>query len=167
MTERTVIKVVPAHDGWPDGILDFLGTEMANGEPSGTYEQRRGRCFELAAYCVALGTVPPNARLVHGSMHGRPRADDAEALGAEPVRIAHAWVELPVEGQLMIWEPIHAIIYDAKAFTAFARLWDERTYTIPSVRKLMSGSEHYGPWHECRYPSQRRGEVLPGARAET
>lgn len=140
----TTIRLVPGDGLRPDGVQDYLGTERANLEPSDTYDLRRGRCYELAGYAVAFGTTPPNVRLVHGSWHGPGAAQ----------RIGHAWVELPDPEHrgLMIWEPIRGVIYPAGPWRAWTQAWDERTYTLPTVRRLLAKSGNYGRWHESRYP---------------
>lgn len=136
MDEITLIQFA---GGGPVGVPAYLGTEEANDEPSRTFEERLKRCFELATYAVAFGEAGTQSRLVHGSWHG-PK-------GVE--RIRHAWVELP---NGLIWEPIHAAIFEADALRQFAKMWDERTYDHPTTRRLLQASGHYGPWHESRYP---------------
>ena len=119
-----------------------LGTELASGEPSRTYEERRTRCYELAGYAVAFGDLKDDhrVRVVHGSMHG-PEADQ--------VRIGHAWVELPGD---LVWEPILALIRDRAAWVAHARPRDERTYAPTDLLRNIGSTGHFGRWHESRYP---------------
>lgn len=125
--------------GGPLGARAFMGTEWANGERAHTFDERVRRCYEIAGYAIAFGSAGDSARLVHGSWHG-PNADQ---------RIGHAWVELP---NGLLWEPIHAAIFDAEAMKAYARMWDERTYDKSTARKMIQSHQDYGRWHESRYP---------------
>lgn len=136
MEEITLIQFA---GGGPIGAPAYLGTEEANGESSRTFEERIKRCFELTCFAVVFGEAGPQSRLVHGSWHG-PGA---------PERIRHAWVELP---HGLIWEPIHAAIFDGVALRRFARMWDERTYDYNTACRMTRDHDHYGPWHESRYP---------------
>lgn len=131
-----------AADGYgfePANTIDFLGTENASAEPSLTFAQRRNRCYELAGYAVAYGAAPEGSLLVHGSWTGPVPKE----------RIGHAWLLLP--GGL-VWEPIRARIYDRTEFYEWTKAWDERTYALPVVRRLLNHYGHFGRWHESRYP---------------
>ncbi len=124
-------------------VYHLLGTEDASGEPSITYEQRKSRCYELAGFAIAfteLAELGNRARLVHGSMHG-PREDQ--------VRIGHAWVEI---GRDLIWEPVMCLIRDRAEWVEHARPRDERTYSLTDARRLIATTQHFGRWHESRYP---------------
>lgn len=118
----------------------FFGTQQANGEPSAEYEDRRGRCFELATYAVVFGTVPEGSILHHGSWHG-PGA---------PERIAHAWVELPGG---FIWEPITCNVYEKTSFEHWTACWSEVAYTRKAAMQMTNKTGTYGSWHGSRYPS--------------
>lgn len=119
----------------PVGVLDFLGTVNANGEPSLTFAQRHQRCFELATFAVVFGTAPRDAQLVHDSWHG-PGA---------PARIPHAWVLL-ADGS--VWEPIRARLYaDRAAWYHWTAARDEVAYAGPLAQRLTLQHQHYGPWH--------------------
>jgi hypothetical protein len=126
--------------GGPIGVPDYLGTERANDEDMTTFDLRLKNCYMLAGWAVVFGTAGASARLVHGSWHG-PKA---------PQRIGHAWVEL--ERGRLIWEPIHAAVFDAEALRRFARMWDERTYDYHTARRMVRENDNFGRWHESRYP---------------
>ena len=128
----------------PVGVLAMLGTENANDEPSATYEERRGRCYELAGYAIAFGEARfvPGARLVHGSWHGP---------GAKQ-RIGHAWLEIPTPAGPLFWEPITATLFDHEVFAKWSRAWDERTYDMVTARRLCLANKNFGRWHDSRYP---------------
>lgn len=125
------------------GVLEYFGTENANDEPSVEYDQRAQRCYELAGYALAFGSAPRGATVIHGSWHG-PRA---------AARIGHAWLKFRSEdGQLLVWEPITAAVYDGTEFYKATRARDEREYAETVVRQMLHGHGHYGRWHESRYP---------------
>lgn len=128
--------------GWePSNTVDFLGTENANGEPSLTFQHRRGRCYELAGWAVLFGgTAPPNTLLVHGSWTGPIPKE----------RIGHAWLLLP--GGAQVWEPIRARLYDRDEFYAWTKAWDEVSYSVAHARRMVTAHEHFGRWHTSRYP---------------
>lgn len=127
-----------AYDTEPANVIDYLGTENANDEPSLLFGQRRGRCYELAGYAIAFGNVPAGTLLVHGSWTGPVPKE----------RIGHAWLLLP-DG--LVWEPIRARIYDRDEFYAWTKAWDEATYNQQVARRHLSASGHYGRWHKSRY----------------
>lgn len=131
------------NDG-PVGVVAMMGTERANDEPSATYEERRGRCYELAGYAVAFGqaSVISGVKCVHGSWHG-PNAEQ---------RIGHAWVEVPTPAGLLIWEPINGVLFNADEFRKYTRAWDEVTYDLPTLRRALAAHGNYGRWHQSRYP---------------
>jgi hypothetical protein len=137
------VKIVVGDDV-PLSAVDLLGTSKGSDpvKPARTFEERLGRCFELAGYAVLGGDAPEGSRLVHGSWDGP---------GAKNGRIPHAWVELP--GSL-IWEPITARIYDAIEFRLWVKAWDERTYVKKQAAQLALSSNNFGPWHESRYDPQ-------------
>jgi hypothetical protein len=129
-------------DGGDVGLYHLLGSAQANGEPSATFEQRRGRCYELAGFTFLFGEMVgvKRAMLVHGSMHG-PTADS--------VRIGHAWIEF---GDRLVWEPVRGLIRDRAEWEAHARPIPERSYAETTARRLAAQSGHWGRWHESRYP---------------
>lgn len=147
------IRLIPGTDLIPLGVHTFLGTDRANGEPSTTFAERSGRCFELACWAVVAGWAPESSRLIHGSIHGR---DD------DMIRIAHAWVVLP--GGL-IWEPTNALIHDAGEFMTTARAWDEVSYTPKQAGQAVLRQDNFGPWHDARYPTKLPGETNEEAAA--
>jgi hypothetical protein len=118
----------------------LFGSELANNEPSVGYEQRRGRCYELAAYTQVWGTAPTGTLLLHGSMHG-PDADHE--------RIGHAVLELP-DGST--WEPILGDVYPPGVWAAYARWQTERQYSRRQTQRQLVLTGHYGRWHESPHP---------------
>jgi hypothetical protein len=123
----------------PPNEIDWMGTENANDEPSLLFQQRRGRCYELAGFAVAFGAAGPHSRLIHGSWVGPVPKE----------RIGHAWVRLP-DGR--IWEPIRARIYASSDFYEWTKAWDEVEYTAMVARRLILANDSFGRWHESRYP---------------
>lgn len=141
VTGRKAVNVQLSEFG-PPGVCDLLGTEVANGEPSAIYADRRTRCYELAA-CAVLppyGLAPKGSRVIHGTIKGP---------GNHYERIGHAWLELP-DG--LLWEPISGLIHDRNEWMKWASAWEERTYTRGQVIQLIGRHQHYGRWHESRYP---------------
>lgn len=124
----------------PPNEIDYLDTINANGEPSLLFAQRRNRCYELAGYAVVFGSAPPGSLLVHGSWTGPVPKE----------RIGHAWVVMPARG--LVWEPIRARLYDRDDFYDWTKAWDERTYALPVVQRLIAAHGNFGRWHESRYP---------------
>lgn len=125
------------------GVVDYFGTENANDETAVTFEDRAQRCYELAGYAVALGDAPRGSFVVHGSWHG-PEAEQ---------RIGHAWVEFRgASGELLVWEPVTAAVYDGREFLKATRAWEERRYDAHTARVMIYSHHHYGRWHESRYP---------------
>lgn len=120
--------------GEPFGLRAMLGTERY-GEG---IADRVGSCYEIAA--EGLVASHPAAMLVHGTIHGRME-------GLERGRIGHAWI---VWGEL-VWEPIHACFFARKPWEHYARAWEERTYTLSTVGRMIADHGHYGRWHESRY----------------
>ena len=118
----------------------WFGTDhMMGEEPSTRYEERKGRCYELAGYAVVFGTAPAGSILVHGTMHG-PYEDNE--------RSGHAWVVLP-GGR--VWEPtlaeIHATVGD---WVGYAAAIAERRYTEREARKLIMATGNWGCWHDTK-----------------
>lgn len=111
----------------------------------GTFEQRLGRCYELAAKGVihlrfteeqrAKANVPKPVGLVHGSWHG-PEA---------PARINHAWVLLE-DG--CVWEPITETICYREMFYGYTRATDHEVYDLTQTACNMIGAQHFGPWDD-------------------
>lgn len=118
----------------PPSKVDLMGTGDVEG-PSVTFEQRRRRCYELAAYALVFGSAPADALLVHGSIDGGPGT-----LG----RIGHAWLRLP-GGR--IWEPINARTYEPD-WTEWSQAEPEVSYSRASARDLVMAIGTYGPWHD-------------------
>lgn len=125
----------------PAGLSEYFGTAQVYGDPSHSFGQRAGRCYELSAYALTLGdSAPPvGSRLVHGTIDGGPGT-----LG----RIGHAWLLLP-GGEL--WEPILARVFPGGEWLEWADALVERVYSVPQARSLMVSSGHYGRWHESEY----------------
>lgn len=123
--------------------INLLGTHEVDG-PTVNFDDRITRCYELAGYAVAFGNAPAGSVLVHGSWFGP---------GAKQ-RIGHAWVELrdEVSGEWLVWEPIRAKLYDRDEWYHYVQAWPERTYPLLAVRRLIGEHNHYGRWHESRYP---------------
>lgn len=148
------VQVIPGSDVVPMGVYHLLDTGRCNDEPSVSREERGTRCFELSCWAVVAGKVAPeSSRLVHGSIHGRSE---------EMRRIAHGWVVLP--GGLL-WEPINALIHDAAEFIRVARAWDEVSYTPKQAAINLLRTEHYGSWHDSRYPTKSPDESQEEAEA--
>lgn len=131
----------------PPSVIDWLGTVNSNGQPALTHEQRKSRCFELAANAI-VGQLGPallpgaGCLLVHGS------------IGLLSGRIGHAWLLLP-GGRL--WEPIRARVYEDRAgFYHWLAAWDEIAYGRPAAIRLLNQHGHFGPWH--REPAEREEE---------
>ena len=116
----------------------WFGTDLMIGEePSTRYDDRKGRCYELAGYAVVFGTAPEGSVLVHGTMHG-PYEDNE--------RIGHAWVVLP-NGQ--VWEPTLAEVHASiGAWVGYAAAIAERRYTEREARKMIMRHGTWGCWHE-------------------
>lgn len=117
----------------------YYGTENANGDSAHTFNERIGRCFELAAYALVFGSAPAEAQLIHGSMKGPHDSDK---------RIGHAWLRLP-GGQ--VWEPIMHLVYQARAWELFAQPQVQYNYSRAEVRRMLFLHEHYGPWATLKY----------------
>lgn len=116
--------------------LEYFGTLTVGKVPAETLEQRLTRCYELAGYAIALGTVPEGTVLVHGTMHARSR---------NAQRIGHAWLELPDE---TVWEPILREIWWADIWEVFARPASQRRYTRDQTRSAIIRWQHWGPWED-------------------
>jgi hypothetical protein len=121
----------------------FYGTEVAGGCSAETMEERLGRCYELATWALLMQSdrhevdeqLPKGTVLVHGSIHG-PLFDMQ--------RIGHAWLELPDN---WVWEPVSRKIWNADAWTNFARPIVERRYSRLQTFDQVIRSGHSGPWH--------------------
>ena len=120
------------------GLEDF-GTLDASGDAARTFDERVGRCYELAGYAVVFGDAPEGSRVVHGSWHGPGAAR----------RIGHAWVHIDSD---VVWEPIRMRLYEREAFYEWTRAEIEREYTAEQARLEMLRSGHFGRWHESRHP---------------
>jgi hypothetical protein len=118
----------------------LLGTESANDEPSRTFQERRSRCFELAAYALGFGDAPHNAMLVHGSVFNPKHSK----LG----RISHAWLSLP--GGL-VWEPVTTLLYTTQAWGSWANPESEFVYTRRETQRMIMVHMHYGPWERMKH----------------
>lgn len=121
--------------------LDF-GTAQRATPPAGTFDQRIGRCFELAALAVCeLGPGP--WRLVHGGwFHGAHSVNGW---------IGHAWVRNSKTGH--VWEPILAILRTPEEWADYVKSDPEVEYDYEEVMRLFRYTEHYGSWHVSKYPS--------------
>lgn len=111
----------------------FYDTEWIGDEEARTLDQRLGRCYELAAFALALGSAPRDAHLVHGSVHALPA----------PVRIKHAWLELP-DGH--VWEPARAHVWHGTSWWTYARPVIDVRYTVAEARRRIIDAGHWGPW---------------------
>jgi hypothetical protein len=119
---------------------NLCGTEDLD-ETALTFDQRVGRCYELAGYAVVMGSMPSGI-LVHGSWHG-PGA---------PRRIGHAWVEFEVDDRILVWEPITARFYLKDEFTRWTLCEAEVRYTRKKALRKIAKSEHWGRWHDSPHP---------------
>lgn len=108
-------------------------------EPSYTFDQRIGRCYELAGHAVLSRSVPEGTMLVHGSWHG-PYATR---------RIGHAWLVLP-DGN--IWEPITMEVFTPDDFFAWTNAIAEVEYDWTEAAYNAVEFESYGRWHESEFP---------------
>lgn len=134
---------VALSDTSPVGVQAYFGTHLdpdtANGEGVLIeFNQRVGKCYELAGRALTTWEPLRSSRIVHGSI----------SRGGTP-RIGHAWLELD---SVLIWEPITAMIHEGKAWRSWAGAWDEATYDLPTLRRHIANSLGYGRWHESRYP---------------
>jgi 5-methylcytosine-specific restriction endonuclease McrA len=129
-------------DDWWD--LTHPGKKTA-----GVYDDRLGRCYELAADRVAYAGGEADEVLVHGSIEGE----------GQP-RLAHAWAQRP-NGD--VWEPITQTSFDAVAWKLFAKPEVYLTYTSEEVLKVLRRSGHWGPWDAAASPSHVRHAVLEGS----
>jgi hypothetical protein len=129
-----IFAPVPVRHTW-------MCTDIVDGEQCDTFETRKGRCYELAALAVMLNQVS-GARLVHGSIHNEFHS----TIG----RIGHAWVLLP-DGR--VWEPIFGNVYEAESWRNWSDFRIERVYPRHRAMRLMSKTEHYGPWSK----TERKG----------
>lgn len=122
------------------GLATYFDTEMHDpAEPATTFEERRGRCYELAGAAMVVGTAPPGSVLVHGTIDGHT------GFG----RLGHAWLWLPGG---WVWEPVTGDLYDSReAWLAFADARVVRAYDLAEVRRMVDERETYGPWHEHDY----------------
>lgn len=115
--------------------IEFYDTHNANGQPALTWDQRKHRCYQLAAWALVWGTAPSESFLVHGTIHG-PGA---------PARIAHAWLALPGGG---IWEPTRHRTYVLEAsFVHWTAAREEARYNLVQAGRLLHARQHFGPWH--------------------
>jgi hypothetical protein len=119
----------------------FLGTERANDEPSVDFEDRRHRCYELAAYAIAFGDAPRNSMLVHGSIFNHEHS-------TEHGRISHAWVAMPGG---WVWEPITCLLYRSGEWSGFASPIAEYVYTRRAAQLRIMATMSYGPWERMKY----------------
>jgi hypothetical protein len=110
------------------------------------FDQRLGRCYELAAKLVAY---QPDAQrfgwlLVHGTIHG-PKVYH-EPLG-------HAWIDI---GNDRIWEVVLDETYEFDEFFDRYRAQQHGAYTVQEVRTELLVTKHYGPW-----PLYSKADVPP------
>lgn len=120
---------------------DYLGSDVIDGERAATFDERISRCYELAGFALLCGTAPTGSTLIHGTMKGTHP-------GAR--RIGHAWLRLP-DGR--IWEPIYAEIWaDYAAWQKYADAKVERRYSAKRARTVIFYFDHWGRWHESRFP---------------
>jgi hypothetical protein len=129
-------------------------------DESPQHEDRRGRCYDLAALYVVDHRDDDSLLLCHGwpVLQG-----DDEHAGK---RYGHAWVErttemrFPMEGHSLIKVPIvecwdtmtqkwwpHAIYYyGGKIESSLVA-----KYCFADAREMLLDTEDYGPWHESPY----------------
>lgn len=137
---------VDAQEGDQDTTPDpVLGKEWArNNTPgkkgfqrtasgSGSFQERLGRCYELAGKYVAFDNH--EATLVHGTIQGA---------GNPP--LDHAWAELP-NGD--VWEPTTNTVWPGPAFKAFFHPVPRVRYSAQEVTTTILRTEHWGPWDEA------------------
>lgn len=112
----------------------YYGTSVVGDDAACTFEQRLGRCYQLAAYALALGTAPEDATLVHGAV---------KSLVPGTQTIDHAWLEL-ADGT--VWEPITRKFWHAQVWSDFARPRRTRRYSQMDVLDCILEHGHWGPW---------------------
>lgn len=123
-------------------LSTYFSTETYDAsDPARTYDERRTRCYELAAAALVFGSAPRESLLVHGSIDGHLPG----GLG----RIGHAWLELPSG---MVWEPITGDLYRNRgAWQHFADAQAERAFSRVHAMGLMNQHGTFGPWFPTKY----------------
>lgn len=114
----------------------LFGTDVVDGEPCVTREQRSGRCYELSALAL-LGAAPRGSRIVHGSIYNESHSKNG--------RIDHAWLLLP-GGR--VWEPLFGDVYEPDDWKAWADPQIHAVYGWLNAVKRMNKTGHYGPWRK-------------------
>jgi hypothetical protein len=98
---------------------------------------RLGKCYQLAAYYVAMGPVRKGASLVHGTV---------EILG---IPIGHAWVEFrSTHGDDVVYDGTQGQFYAKSSYYRVMRAVPEQTYTATEAREKMLKHKRFGPWGE-------------------
>lgn len=133
----------------PTGRAVFFGTDLIAGQDTATFDDRAGRCYELAAAAIAWGAAGETATLVHGTIRS----------ATPPARIPHAWLLLD-DGTL--WEPVTANVYQADEWVTWADARPDELYpTATRVRVQLHEHAHYGPWAEDDDSSGGRDSETP------
>lgn len=132
------MQLVIAH---PDTTLGGMGAQAiydyAQDKPD--FNDRLGRCYELAAKAMLEVPQPPGAPVPLLLLHGKWRGPTAkEAIGHALVNLSNGY----------FWEPITKSICEPHQFMGYTRWQTLITYDAVSARRHMRLSEHYGPWHE-------------------
>lgn len=107
------------------------GAKLASDDE--TFEDRLGRCYELAGRMV----MNDGGTLVHGSIQG-----------AGNPRIGHAWVE---NDDGTITDPVMGETMPADAYTRFASAIPEHRYSQEEVLLNAGRTQHWGPWEATKY----------------
>jgi hypothetical protein len=110
-------------------IVHRLLAQRHNPNESEPFEDRLGRCYELAG---RFATSNADCTLVYGSIqgNGKPRLD-------------HAWVELPGGD---CWEPITNKVWPAIVMERLFGTIPHKKYSNEEVLKNSLKYEHWGPW---------------------
>lgn len=114
-------KVVPVDGYWRAGRI--------RERDDGTFEQRLGRCYELAG---RYASKHDGSILVHGSIQGMGNP-----------RIKHAWVVLP-NGD--VYDAVLDQKIDSRVHEAFFGAVEDTRYTREQVLKRALKHGHWGPW---------------------
>lgn len=122
-------------------VLEAMGFKVSfdYSGVGGTFEERLGRCYELAMKALygihpIPDSLPEPLALVHG-IWSSPQTRDKP--------IEHAWVILTDQS---VWEPITRSIYDSDMFYAYTEAQSDHIYNTVKAKRLMLRHQHFGPW---------------------